>query len=194
MGILARRRGALLAAAALIAVAVAVAVAGCEYADDVGPNQSRPTGRPATTVAAPPVPLASMDPALEAELERNMAAAELKLADLPAGASGGAGSISGHSSAGGGFTFSVVLTQAGTYTVTAICVGAANAKLMVTSRGAVSSSQGNDVPCGVLVKWRVELGTGPVTVHLVSPDEAGLHKAAVGAVRIFDPMPDDLVL
>ncbi|KQR65561.1 hypothetical protein ASF98_10690 [Arthrobacter sp. Leaf337] len=190
MGTLARRRAALLAAAALIAVAVA----GCEYADDVGPNQSRPTGRPATTVAGRPVPLASMDPALEAELERNMAAVELKLADLPAGASGGAGSIGGHSSAGGGLTFSVVLTQAGTYTLTAICVGADKAKLMVTSRGAVSSSQGNDVLCGTLVKWRVELGTGPVTVHLVSPDEAGLHKAAVGVVRIFDPVPGDPVL
>jgi len=178
---------------------LAAVLGGCEYgtdqyADDGDPDQSRPTGRPATTVAAPPVPLASMDPALEAELERNMAAVELKLADLPAGASGGAGSIGGHSSAGGGLTFSVVLTQAGTYTLTAICVGAAKAKLMVTSRGAVSSSQSNDVPCGTLVKWRVELGTGPVTVHLVSPDEAGLHKAAVGAVRIFDPMPGDPVL
>jgi hypothetical protein len=184
-GILARRRAAVLVAAALIAAAVA----GCEYANDVGPDPSRPAGRPENPLGATPLPIASADPALVAELDRNMAAVELMLADVPEGAGGAAGGISGHSSSGGGLSFSVVLTQAGTYTVTVVCVGAVEAQLLVTSRGSAGGSHRIDFPCGEPVERQVELGTGPVTAHIVSPDEGRIHKAAVGAVRILDPAP-----
>jgi hypothetical protein len=118
-----------------------------------------------------------------------MGAVELMLADIPAGAGGAAGGISGHSAAGGGLTYNGVLTGAGTYTVTAACTGALEAQLVVTSRGASAGSEVIDVPCGEPVTRQVQLGTGPVTAHLVSPDEDRLHKAAAGAVRILDPAP-----
>ncbi|CAN7514036.1 hypothetical protein [Arthrobacter sp. LjRoot14] len=179
------RRAVLLVAGAL----AAAGLAGCEYANDVGPEPSRPTGRPATTVAAPPVPFGSMDPALEAELERNMAAVELLLADVPVGAGGAAGAISGHTGTGGGLTFNGVLTGAGVYTVTAVCVGAVTAQLVVTSRGSAGTTHRIDVPCGEPVSEQVELNTGPVTAHIVSPDEDRVRTAAVGAIRILDPGP-----
>ncbi|MEK0156654.1 hypothetical protein [Arthrobacter oryzae] len=171
----------------LVAVLLAAGVAGCEYANDVTPAPSRPSGT-GTAAAAGPFPFASVDPELEAELERNMGAVELMLADVPAGA-GAAGGISGHSAAGGGLTYNGVLTNAGTYTVTAVCTGAVEAQLVVTSRGTTGSPEVIDVPCGEPVSRQVQLGTGSVTAYLVSPDESRVHKAAVGAVRIVDPAP-----
>ena len=167
----------------LAAVLLAAGAAGCEYANDVGPDPSRPSGT-GTTAAAGPFPIASVDPELEAELERNMGAVELMMADVPAGAGGAAGGISGKSAAGGGLTYNGVLTNAGTYTVTAACTGAVEAQLVITSRGAAGNSEVIDVPCGEPVRRQLQLGTGPVTAYLVSPDESRVHKAAVGAVRI----------
>ncbi|MDV8147148.1 hypothetical protein [Arthrobacter sp. B10-11] len=178
MAVHAPKRAAFLAAALL-----AAGVAGCEYANDVGPDPSRPSGT-GTPAAADPFPLASVDPEFEAELQRNMAAVELILADVPAGAGGASGGISGHGAAGGGLTYNGVLTNAGTYTVTAACTGAVEAQLVVTSRGVAGSSEAIDVPCGEPVRRQLQLGTGPVTAYLVSPDESRVHKAAVGAVRI----------
>jgi hypothetical protein len=103
---------------------------------------------------------------------------------VPVGAGGGAGGISG-----GGFTYNGVLTQSGTHTVTAVCVGAPEAQLAVISRGTTSSYQRIDVPCGELVSQQVELGTGPVTAHLETLDDGRGHKSAAGAVRILDPAP-----
>lgn len=170
----------------LVAGLIAACLAGCEYADDVGPAPSNAASRHGSSVTKP-VPLPSVDPELLAELDRNMAAVELLLADVPVGAGGAAGGISGHSSAGGGLTYNGVLTRAGTYTVIAVCVGATDAQLAVLSRGTVESHHSVDVPCGVPVTQQIELGTGPVTAHLVSPDEERNHKAAVGAVRISGP-------
>lgn len=168
---------------------VAAGLAGCEYANDVGPDPSRPAARTGPTTAASPLPLPSADPEVLAELDRNMAAVELLLADVPVGAGGAAGAISGHSGDGGGLTYNGVLTGAGTYTVTAVCVGAAEAQLVVTSRGSAGSTHRVEVPCGEVVKRQVELNTGPVTAYIVSPDEDRVHKAAAGAVRILDPAP-----
>jgi hypothetical protein len=177
------QRALFLAAGAL----VAAGLAGCEYANDVGPEPSLPTARPGPATAAPPLPVASMDPGLKAEQDRNMAAVELLLADVPSGAGGVAGAISGHSGAGGGLTFTGVLTEAGAYTVTAVCVGAAEAQLVVTSRGSTGTTHRIDVPCGEPVSEQVELNTGPVTAYIVSADEDRVHKAAMGAVRLLDP-------
>ncbi|WP_104173382.1 hypothetical protein [Arthrobacter sp. Y81] len=171
----------------LVAALLAAGLAGCEYADDVGPAPSA-GGRTGSGVA-PTVPLSSAGPALMAEMDRNMAAVELLLADVPVGAGGAAGGISGRSGAGGGFAYNGVLTRAGTYTVVAVCVGAAEAQLAVLSRGTSEGSYAIDVPCGEPVTQQLELGTGPVTAHLVSPDEERIYKAAVGAVRISDPAP-----
>jgi hypothetical protein len=172
----------------LVAALVTAGLAGCEYADDVGPAPSGAAGSSGSSTA-PPLPLRSADPALLAEMDRNMAAVELLLADVPVGAGGAAGGISGRSGAGGGFAYNGVLTRAGTYTVTAVCMGAAEAQLAVLSRGTAESSYAIDVPCGEPVAQQVELGTGPVTAHLVSPDEERKFKGAVGAVRISDPAP-----
>lgn len=177
------------AAAVPVLAMLATALGGCEYANDAGPDPSRPTGRVATTGSAAPLPSASVDPGLAAELERNMAAVELMLANVPAGAGGATGGISGHSTAGGGLTYNGVLTGAGTYTVTAVCAGAVEAQLVVTSRGITASSHVIDVPCGELVNRQIELGSGPVTAYLVGPDESLVHTAAAGAVRLLDPAP-----
>ncbi|MFF1382050.1 hypothetical protein ACFVWT_00645 [Arthrobacter sp. NPDC058288] len=168
----------------LVGALLAAGLAGCEYADDVGPAPSA-GGRTGSSA----LPLPSADPALMAELDRNMAAVELLLADVPVGAGGAAGAISGPSGAREGLTYNGVVTEAGAYTVAAVCVGAVKAQLVVTSRGSTGSSQGIDVPCGDVVKRQVELNTGPVTAYIVSPDEDRVHQAAVGAVRIPDPSP-----
>lgn len=188
MAVRAPKRAVFLVAGAVLGALVAASLAGCEYANDVGPEPSRSAGATGSSGASP-LPLPSTDPELLAELDRNMAAVELLLAHVPVGAGGAAGAISGHGGAGGGLTYNGVLTGAGTDTVTAVCVGAEQAQLVVTSRGSAPGSHGMDVPCGQPVTQQVELGTGPVTAYIVSPDEGRVYKAAVGAVRILEPSP-----
>ncbi|MBT2596355.1 hypothetical protein [Arthrobacter sp. ISL-72] len=173
----------------LVAGALMAGVAGCEYADETGAEPSGPADRPVRSLGANPVPFASPDPKLEAELERNMAAVELMLADVPMGSAGGAGGISGQGGAGGGFAYDGVLTRAGAYTVTAVCVGGAGARLVITSGGTAGGSRQIDVPCGERISQQIELGTSPFTAYLGSRDESSEYPAAVGAMRISDPVP-----
>ena len=176
----------------LVSGALMAGVTACEYADDIGAGPSGPADGRGSSPGTNPVPFTSPDPKLEAELERNMAAVELMLADVPMGSSGGAGRISGTGGAGGaggGFSYNGVLTRAGTYTVTAVCVGGPGARLVVTSHGTAGDPRQIDVPCGERISQQIELGTGPFTAYLGSPDESGEYLAAVGALRILDPAP-----
>jgi hypothetical protein len=163
----------------------AAGLAGCEYADDVGPAPSAAAGRTGSGVAST-VPAPSVDPEHAAELDRNMGAVELMLADVPVGAGGGTGSISGRSG-GGGLMFHSYLTRAGTYTVSAVCVGTPDAQLTVISLG-TQTFEHFPTLCGEVVSHQIELGTGQVELHLVRDEGSGARTAA-GGVRISDPTP-----
>ncbi|QCO99776.1 hypothetical protein FCN77_21265 [Arthrobacter sp. 24S4-2] len=128
--------------------------------------------------------MASVDPELVAEQDRNMAAIEILMADVPIGAGGAAGSINGQGNGEGGLGFSTQLTDTATYTVTAGCIGAPGAKLTV------SSGPGNallDLPtsCAGVLSHDIELQPGPVSVSLVAAGE-GYQKAATGVVRVYE--------
>lgn len=168
----------------LVAALLAAGLAGCEYADDVVPAPSA-AGRTGSGVAST-APLPSVDPELEAELERNMAAVELMLAAVPVGSGGGTGGISSRSGAGG-FMFHSYLTQAGTYTISAACVGAPDAQLAVISLG-TQTVEHFPTPCGDVVSHQIALGTGQVELHLVRDEGPGARTSA-GGVRISAPTP-----
>ncbi|WP_175417348.1 hypothetical protein [Arthrobacter sp. 24S4-2] len=174
------KRIASVAAVVPVLCLLAAGLAGCEYADDARPS---PSGAGNSKVTHP-VPMASVDPELVAEQDRNMAAIEILMADVPIGAGGAAGSINGQGNGEGGLGFSTQLTDTATYTVTAGCIGAPGAKLTV------SSGPGNallDLPtsCAGVLSHDIELQPGPVSVSLVAAGE-GYQKAATGVVRVYE--------
>lgn len=164
-------------------------LAGCEYADDVGPSPSGAAGPTGNSTVTAPVPVASVDPELVAELDRNLAALEIIMADVPVGAGGAAGSISGQGNGEGGLEFSTLLTDAATYTVAVGCIGAPGATLSVSSAG--NTQLQFSASCAGVLSHNVELGPGPVSVRLVAAGQ-GYQNAATGVVRIYDaarPLP-----
>jgi hypothetical protein len=173
----------------LVAALLAAGLAGCEYADDGGaaPSGAGPTGN--STVMAP-VPIATGDPELVAELDRNLAALEIRMTDVPVGAGGAAGDISSQGNGEGGLEFSTQLTDGGTYTEAAGCIGAAEAKLSISS-AAGNTRMEFTASCAGVLRHNVELGPGPVSVRLVA-DGQGYQNAATGVVRIYEaagPVP-----
>lgn len=128
--------------------------------------------------------MASVDPELVAELDRNTAALEIIMADVPIGIGGGAGGISGKGNGEGGLGFSTQLTDTATYTVTAACIGAPGARLSVSS-AASNTLLVFPTPCTGVVSQDIELRPGPVSVRLVAAGD-GYQKAATGVVRISE--------
>ena len=188
MAVRAPKRAVFLAAALL-----AAGLAGCEYADDVGPAPSarRPDG-PAAWPHRFRSP--SVDPELEAELDRNMAAVELVHGGR---ARGGGRRRRGYqrAQAAGRIHVTSVDRDAGTYTVTAACIGAPDAQAYGHLRWSDSRLGSHDAVRGTGQPARLSSGPGPLTVHLVAVGTASLQ-AASGVVRINEaaafpsPSPD----
>ena len=159
----------------LVAALLAAGLAGCEYADDVGPAPSA-TGRTGDSVVTP-VPLLSVDPELMAELDRNMATLDLAMVEVPVGLAGAAGGISK-----GGLEFTTSVTETATYKVTAACIGAPEARLSVRSASSDTLLE-ITTPCAELFSRDIELRPGPLTVRLAAVGD-GYLQAASGVVRI----------
>ena len=169
------------AALLLASTLVAAVLAGCEYADDVGPAPSAAASRPGSSVATP-VPLHSVDPELLAELDRNMAALEMAMVEVPMGLGAGAGGIRGRGSGEGGLEFTTIVTETATYKVTAACIGAPGAKLSVSSASSNKLLEFT-TPCAEPLSRDVDLRPGRLTVRLVAVGD-GYLQAASGVVRI----------
>jgi hypothetical protein len=161
---------------------LAAGLAGCEYADDVGPSPSGAASATGSGIATDPVPMASVDPELAAELDRNMATLEIIMADVPIGIGGRAGGISGQGNGEGGLEISTRLTDTATYTVTTACIGAPGARLSVSS-AASNTLLDFPTPCTGVLSHDVELRPGPVSLRLVAVGD-GYQNAATGVVRI----------
>jgi hypothetical protein len=160
----------------------AACLGGCEYADDVGPAPSTAASRTGNGVTPMPIPLASVDPELMAEMDRNMATLERAMVEVPIGLAGAAGGISARSDSGGGLEFSTSVTGTATYRVTAACIGAPGAKLSVSSASSNTLLEFT-TPCAELFSRDVELRPGTVTVRLVAVGD-GYLQAASGVMRI----------
>lgn len=160
----------------LVAALLAAGLAGCEYADDVGPAPSA-AGRTGSGVTPMPIPLASVDPELMAEMDRNMATLDLAMVEVPVGLAGAAGGIGK-----GGLEFTTSVTETATYKVTAACIGAPGAKLSVSSASSNTRLEFT-TPCAELFSRDIELRPGPLTVRLVAVGD-GYLQAASGVMRI----------
>lgn len=165
----------------LAAGLAAACLAGCEYADDVGPAPSNSAGRTAEGPATP-VPLPSADPELVAEMDRNIATLEAAMVEVPTGLGGAAGGIGGRGDGEGGLGFGTRVTETATYKVTAACIGAPRAKISVISASSDTRLEFT-TPCAELFSRDVELRPGPLTVRLVAVGD-GEQQAASGVVRI----------
>lgn len=170
-------------AAAVVPVVwlIAAGLAGCEYADDGRPSPSA-SARTGGSLATDPVAVASVDPELMADLDRNMAALEKAMVEIPIGLGGGAGAIGGRGGGGGRLEFTARVTKATTYKVTAACIGARGARLSVGSASGKTLLEFT-APCAEILNRDVELRPGPVTVRLVAVGDGHLQ-AASGVVRI----------
>ena len=150
-------------AALLLAVAgTAAGLAGCEYPDDVTDPTAAPTR--AARAAPPPPPL--VDPGLADAEQRNLGKLEAVLGTRPGGiVLGGTGGIGGS-----GIRLSKVAVPKGTYTLTAACIGAPNALLMVSQDGLRGGGRAEmSLDCGAVETTRVELRAGPVQVQGFRP-------------------------
>jgi hypothetical protein len=161
----------------LVAGLIAACLAGCEYADDVGPAPSAAASRTGKGVTPTPIPLASVDPELMAEINRNMATLEMAMVEVPFGLAGAAGGISD-----GGLAFTTNVTGTATYKVTAACIGAPGARLSVSSASSNTLLEFT-TPCGELFSRDVELRPGTLIVRLVAVGD-GYLQAASGVMRI----------
>ena len=149
-------------AALLLAVATAAGVAGCEYPDDVTDPTAAPTraSRPARSLPPP------ADPGVTTAEQRNLGELEAVLGTRPGGiVLGGTGGIGGS-----GIRLSKVAVPKGTYTLTAACIGAPNALLMVSQDGLRGGGRAEmSLDCGAVETTRVELRAGPVQVQGFRP-------------------------
>lgn len=169
------RRTALL----LTAGAVAAGLAGCEYADDVGPSQAAagPSARSSPATATLP----TRDPELVAAETRNLLMLEAILDDAQDGPFfGGSGAIGDTSS--GGFSISSKVVRAGRYEVSAACIGAPDAHLSVIQGAREGGTLlEHSLDCGSVTGALLDLEPGDVSAHLVRYG-GGVPGPATGAV------------
>lgn len=153
----------------------------------------------AVSPSAPAEPDARQTPrdaGLVAQEARNTAELERVLGARPDGLLiSGTGSVD--TSASGGFTTSVRVTETGPYTVTAACIGAPGAHLTVIqgarAGGTASTLLELNIECGGVASSEVNLKTGTVSARMVQlpGGSADAGTGAAAAVRLSgkDPTP-----
>ena len=174
------RRTALL----LTAGAVAAGLAGCEYADDVGPSPAAAGASGRSSPASAPLP--TRDPELVAAEARNLLELEAVLDGAQDGPFfGGSGGIGDTSS--GGFSVSSKVVRAGRYEVSAACVGAPDAHLSVFQGAREGGTLlVRSLDCGIATGALLDLEPGDVSAHLVryGGGAPGPATGAVAGIRI----------
>lgn len=177
-------RGTVRAALLLAGLAAASGLAGCEYAD--GTDGPPTVSGPAPTALPPAAsPLPARDRELSAAETRNLSLLEAVLGAPDGMLFGGMGGIGDTSS--GGFMTSGTVGKAGQYTVTAACVGAADAQLSVDQGPRQGGTQLElSIDCGAAVEALVDLEPGPVSAHLVRYGRGvpGPWTGAVAGIRV----------
>ena len=152
------------------------AVSSCAY-EDVGEPEPTAAGRSAR--ATPSLPSASpeilsVQSGNYAELEKRLGAAPGSLLLDESGPADGPGV---------GFSKAATVKTAGTYTVTAACVGIPEAQIYLDHPGAIDSLSLN-LDCSGVFSQVVELPVGPVHAQLMRQDPNGPWTGAVAGLRI----------
>jgi hypothetical protein len=163
----------------LTAGAVAAGLAGCEYADDVGPSPA--AAGPSARSSPASAPLPTRDPEVVAAETGNLLMLEAILDGSQDGPFfGGSGGIGDTSS--GGFSVSSKVVRAGRYKVAAACVGAPDAHLSVIQGAREGGTLlGRDFDCGSVTGALLDLEPGDVLAHVVRYG-GGVPGPATGAV------------
>ena len=168
----------------LAAASVAAGLAGCEYADDVGPS---PAGASPSARSSPVrAPLPARDPEVVAAETRNLLALAAVLdASQDGPFLGGSGGIGDTSS--GGLSASGKVSRAGQYKVSAACIGAPDAHLSVIQGAREGGTLlERSLDCGSVTEALLDLDTGDVSAHLVryGGGVPGPSTGAVAGIRI----------
>ncbi|HSN37513.1 MAG TPA: hypothetical protein VLT34_14270 [Arthrobacter sp.] len=152
------------------------AVSSCAY-EDVG--EPEPTAAWRSARAAPSLPSAgpevlSVQSGNHAELAKRLGAAPGPLLLDDSGPADGPGV---------GFSKAATVKTAGTYTVTAACVGIPRALIYLDHPGAIESLS-LDLDCSGVFSQVVEFPVGPVHAQLTRQDPNGPWTGAVAGLRI----------
>lgn len=147
----------------------------CAYEGEGDPQPAaEPSARPAPSLPSASPEILSVQSGNYAELEKRLAAAPGSVLLDQSGPADGPGV---------GFSKAVTVKTAGSYTVTAACVGMPEAQILVGRPGA-SDFLSLDLDCSGLLSQVVELQAGPVHAQLMRQDPNGPWTGAVAGLRI----------
>lgn len=161
-------------------VLLAGGLAACAYEDGVGPQ---PTSAKRTHRPAPTIPAKDQD-VLGVEA-RNYAELAQRLAEPPGSALlADAGPADGP---GVGFSKAATVLTAGPHTVSAACVGASQAQIVLSQEGAGTEPLSLVFDCSGVQTQVVQLQRGYVSAHLTRQDPTGAWTGAVAGIKITVP-------
>lgn len=168
------RRGGTRTARFYAGLMLSMLLAGCAY-EDAGDPPSAPerSARPAPSVPTKGPDILDAEASNYAELEKRLAAARGPVLLDDSGPADGPGV---------GFTKTATVKSAGTYTVTAACVGMPGAQIFLLRSETPELSLKLD--CSGLLSQVVELQEGYVGAALMRHDPTGPWTGAVAGVRI----------
>ncbi len=151
-------------------------LASCAYEDedDPEPSAAERVARPVPSLESASPEILSVQSSNYAELEKRLAAAcgSVVLDE--------SGPVDGPSV---GFSKAATVKTAGTYILTAACVGIPEAQILVGRPGS-SDYLSLDLDCSAVLSQTVELQAGPVNAHLMRQDPNGPWTGAVAGLRI----------
>lgn len=176
MPVLGGRKAVSCSAGLMMALLVAGGLASCAYEGegDSEPTAAERVARPAPSLEGAGPEILSVQSSNYAELEKRLAAGRGSVVLDESGPVDGPGV---------GFSKAATVKIAGTYTVTAACVGIPEAQILVGRPGS-SGYLSLRLDCSAVLSHTVELQAGPVNAHLIRQDPNGPWTGAVAGLRI----------
>lgn len=165
------------AAALVVSMLLVGGMAGCAYRDASDPQQpasSERSGRPAPSVPTKSPRILDLEAENYAELKKRLAAAPGSVLLDDSGPADGPGV---------GFSKTATVKIAGSYTVTAACVGIEHAQVFLSQEAGAELSP-LDIDCSGVLSQVIELKAGYVGAQLVRQDPNGPWTGAVAGIRI----------